>query len=697
MGAAASLSTSSQDIATKLREECGEMPVDIGRAKVLESLYRTEKELARGRDAEAPEEIAYAAVRDIYAQISSPSTSATSDKNAEPLIQVVLKGLPDAMDTACYMYDRWPLVVDPTGNAARYLKYNGSYIMATLPNQTNPEMLRKMFLACLKHGTLMTFNFGVADCSQLENIFDPACFPAQIFDRKRCFEKSVWGPLLKPDSGEEDPAYFIPNEAFKIVVVTENPSPTAEFDSVLKRVTIGENAKELSSQGPGAGGSDEVEMLLGAKEVIKNSEELAEHAFDGELDEIKELIARGFHMDSMDSHEHTALSEAASQGHAAVVEYLLGLGADPNLCNDKGRSPLYRAAFNGHRDTVELLLNSGADPDKQDEGSGEMPRDACTDEPTQELLESWDREKTKQLLVAREAAIAKAAEERIKTAAQRELYARGKCRDELVALATAGDAETLEKKLNDLADEAEACEGRPTGTAEARDPRGNTLLSIAAWKGKVEVAELLLTRYKTLDPGDGTGTSYGDPDKYKRRVWRTNVNARDQKGWTPIQVAVFHKHKAVAQLLLDHGADPRMKNSYGKDAFELAASETPPNVKLMRWYDHELFKKDMEAKNNYAESECTLLLQAWAAEREPAANTLGLEKAAEEAKAKMEKEKEKDAGKAKGKTKGKAKGKAKAGKGCVGKKKKKGGGPAGVVKKNKAAKGTKQKKGGKKK
>jgi hypothetical protein len=322
-----------------------------------------------------------------------------------------------------------------------------------------------------------------------------------------------------------------------------------------------------------------------------------------------------------------------------------------------------------------------------------MPRDACTDEPTQQLLDAWDRARTTALLKERERAIAAAAEERIKTAAQRELYARRKCRDELVELAGAGDAEALAEKLDAVADETEMHEGRPTGTAEARDPRGNTLLAVAAWKGRIEVVELLLTRYKTLDPGDGTGSAFGDPDKWKRRVWRVNVNARDQKGWTPVQIAVFHKHKAIAQLLLDHGADPRYKNSYGKDAFDLAAAETPPNVKLMRWYDKELFQKDMEAKNNYKESECTLLLQAWSKEREPAANTLGAEKAAEEAKAKKDKKGDGEGSKPKGKKKG---GKKK-GAGGGGTAKRKGTKAAGSAKKKKKAKGAGADKAGRRK
>jgi ankyrin repeat protein len=50
----------------------------------------------------------------------------------------------------------------------------------------------------------------------------------------------------------------------------------------------------------------------------------------------------------VDGRKHTALSEAACQGHLPIITHLLEIGADPNSQSDTGRSPLWRAAFNGH-------------------------------------------------------------------------------------------------------------------------------------------------------------------------------------------------------------------------------------------------------------------------------------------------------------------------------------------------------------
>ena len=153
----------------------------------------------------------------------------------------------------------------------------------------------------------------------------------------------------------------------------------------------------------------------------------------------------------------------------------------------------------------------------------------------------WPREKFQELKKKREEAIRAAAEERIKTSAQREQYNRRRTAEELIQKATEGDVEGLIEQLDSIADDAEEHETRPTGTAAVRDARGNTLLAIAAWKNQPKIVQELLTHYKGLDPGDGVF----DMDKWKRRVWHVNVNSRDQKGWTAIQIAVFDQEMSA--------------------------------------------------------------------------------------------------------------------------------------------------------
>jgi len=186
------------------------------------------------------------------------------------------------------------------------------------------------------------------------------------------------------------------------------------------------------------------------------------------MDELQSWIDKGYHVDSVDGRGHSALSEAASQGHNHIIAHLLKLGANPNLCNDTSRSPMYRAAFNGHKETIQLLLESGADREIVDKGTGEKPFDVAKDEETREVVESWDYEKTVSLMQAREKEILKQMEERIKTAADRENFARMLITKELVEKAEKGDLDGIKEQLMELCYEADRTKKRPLVTCEAR-------------------------------------------------------------------------------------------------------------------------------------------------------------------------------------------------------------------------------------
>lgn len=75
---------------------------------------------------------------------------------------------------------------------------------------------------------------------------------------------------------------------------------------------------------------------------------------------------------------------------------------------------------------------------------------------------------------------------------------------------------------------------------------------------------MLLTHWTTLDE---------EWDKVERKVFYSNVNARDSKGWNACALATFHGHKTLLQFLLDNGGDPYVCNSYRKNSFDFAKDE----------------------------------------------------------------------------------------------------------------------------
>ena len=111
---------------------------------------------------------------------------------------------------------------------------------------------------------------------------------------------------------------------------------------------------------------------------------------------------------------------------------------------------------------------------------------------------------------------------------------------------------------------------RPRCTANtARDERGGTCLHLAAQHGHVELCDFLLTHHGTIDPPT---TQPGDESVAAKVFW-TNPNRRDAKGWTPLAVAIFCDQKKCAEMLLKHGADPTIANSFGHTAYDLAKDQ----------------------------------------------------------------------------------------------------------------------------
>ena len=77
------------------------------------------------------------------------------------------------------------------------------------------------------------------------------------------------------------------------------------------------------------------------------------------------------------------------------------------------------------------------------------------------LQSNWDRALTASLIEKRRRVIIANIEARIKTAAEREEFARQKIRIELVEKAEAGDWDGIKEMLTMIADEAEATDSKP--------------------------------------------------------------------------------------------------------------------------------------------------------------------------------------------------------------------------------------------
>jgi len=78
-------------------------------------------------------------------------------------------------------------------------------------------------------------------------------------------------------------------------------------------------------------------------------------ASQGDLDEVRSLIASGVDPNIGDYDGRTALHLAASEGHHDLVAYLLEQSVDPSPVDRWGGTPVADAQRGGHREIVALL------------------------------------------------------------------------------------------------------------------------------------------------------------------------------------------------------------------------------------------------------------------------------------------------------------------------------------------------------
>jgi ankyrin repeat protein len=87
-------------------------------------------------------------------------------------------------------------------------------------------------------------------------------------------------------------------------------------------------------------------------------------ALEGNLNEVRRLLAEGCDVDAPDAQGFVPLHFAAQEFHPEVVRLLLEGGATVDAVNAFGNTPLWTAVFNskGRGEVISLLRASGADP-----------------------------------------------------------------------------------------------------------------------------------------------------------------------------------------------------------------------------------------------------------------------------------------------------------------------------------------------
>ncbi|XP_066235750.1 IQ motif and ankyrin repeat domain-containing protein 1 isoform X1 [Saccopteryx leptura] len=139
---------------------------------------------------------------------------------------------------------RWPLVIDPSGQAATFLRYQDTnYVDTVNPDHLRPERIRLALLGALRYGKPLVFDLREVDLfaavqQQLEAV-QPGL--AQELLSGRLLEQDRYLSLLRPTDGPEySPTQFQEGRLgqFRLFFVTKVRWPPAEQLQVLLPVHV---------------------------------------------------------------------------------------------------------------------------------------------------------------------------------------------------------------------------------------------------------------------------------------------------------------------------------------------------------------------------------------------------------------------------------------------------------------------------
>ncbi len=307
------------------------------------------------------------------------------------------------------------------------------------------------------------------------------------------------------------------------------------------------------------------------KEVSAKS--LHEATADGDLEQIKLLLAKGSGIDTRSEKGMTPLHLAAREGHKDTVEFLITRGADINV-HGGGAKPVWFAMKSGHRDVVELLIQKGAkvlpmklaacfgDTERVSklirEGADVNAKGAGKGRTALHWAVAHGHKDTAELLIKNGANVSGRADTGwtpLHVAAQHE-------QKEMVELLIAHDANVTAKGKGGYTPLSPVTWGKnPVAVAiaallidagadmYAETNWGESPVVEAVEYNKVELVELFID--KGMDP-----------------------NRPDSGGWKPLHWAAYKGSKEVMQLLLSKGADVNCKDKDGITPIQLAINHS---------------------------------------------------------------------------------------------------------------------------
>ncbi|OAQ69735.1 HET domain-containing protein [Pochonia chlamydosporia 170] len=373
--------------------------------------------------------------------------------------------------------------------------------------------------------------------------------------RHVCIESGRIKPSRKPRS----------QNAVATAAITSQMASLQVYDDTLLTdlMSFSETPAKVLVRAAKDGDEDHVWLLLTRTDVEVNERvesgltALSTAAENGHAAVVNLLLARGASVNSTDTLGRTALHRAAASGQDAIVELLTGVdGTVIDLMDSTGCTPLLLAVQNGHTAAAKVLLDRGSYTYVGDNhGQTTLLFAAANgDVPTATLLLDMEASMLAKSDVNSNLRTLPGGDDRIID-----------CSDTTGRTPLRVSAETGHEAIMRLLLSRGA-------QVDAQDTSGQTTLHWAADNGKDAIVELLLTNGGAdIHAKDDSGMTalHHAADKGHNSVVTllldnaADASARDEHGWTPLWHAASMNHGAIVDMLLESGASISAKDSDG--------------------------------------------------------------------------------------------------------------------------------------